>query len=60
MGSHPWAVAALGHPTAKGCSSTLQQPRTQFTTGWLAVHLLLAAFSNAYISPLLVYALVAS
>jgi hypothetical protein len=60
MDSTLGAVATLGHPTAKGCSSPLQQPRTHFTASLLAVNLLLAAFRNAYVFPLRVYALVAS
>jgi hypothetical protein len=60
MGSSLGAVATLGHPTAKGCSSPLQQRRIHFTASLLAVNLLLAAFSIAYISPLMVYALGAS
>jgi hypothetical protein len=67
----PWLPADMSWAATLGLLQPLgtQLPRaaaapcctqTHFTAGWLAVHLLLAAFSNAYISPLLVYALVAS
>jgi len=44
------AVAALAHATAKGCSSRLLQPQTQFAARLLAVDMLLHAFSNDHIS----------
>jgi len=54
------AVAALAHATAKGCSSRLLQPRTQFAARLLAVDMLLHAFSNDHIYSLMFDALGAS